>query len=124
MVFTKPIWIIAGALVLIAAASLTWSVRAQQAAGRHVPVPREVLAVYYGWYSTPSVSGRWGHWRQVDPARRTIENSRFYPADGPYDSRDPKEVDRQAAEAERAGITGWVYSWWGPGSNPDLALPG
>ena len=86
-------------------------------------VPRQVLAYYYGWWATPSVSGYWGHWQGVDTATHTIASTRWYPSDGPYDSHNPVEVEKQNTEAQAASITGWVYSWWGPGSFPDTNVP-
>jgi hypothetical protein len=70
-----------------------------------------------------SFSGHWGHWINVNAEQHKIENSRFHPADGPYDSQNPRLVDRQVAEAERAGITGWIYSSWGTGTETGQALP-
>ncbi len=87
-----------------------------------ITVPREVLAFYYGWYGTPSVSGSWRHWEHVDPVAHDIANTLHYPASGPYDSHDPAVVERQAQAAERAGITGLIVSWWGIGSFEDQGV--
>jgi hypothetical protein len=84
-----------------------------------VVVPREVLAFYYGWWGTPAVSGRWRHWEGVQPGSTVIASTLHYPEGGPYDSHDPAVVERQAAQAERAGITGFIYSWWGRGQFED-----
>lgn len=83
----------------------------------------QVLAFYYGWWGNPAVSGRWVHWKGVDPATERIENSRHFPAFGPYDSHDPAILDRQMALAQRAGITGFIASWWGQGSFEDRGMP-
>ena len=88
-----------------------------------VAVPRQVLAFYYGWYGTPQVSGQWRHWEQVRPDRHEIASTMHYPADGPYDSHDPAVIERQAAAAERAGLTGFIYSWWGRGQFEDAGVP-
>jgi hypothetical protein len=88
-----------------------------------VSVPRQVLAFYYGWWATPSVSGFWSHWVGVNTATHTIASTRWYPADGPYDSHSTTELEEQNTEAQTAGITGWVYSWWGPNSFTDNTVP-
>ncbi len=33
-------------------------------------MPKEVLAFYYGWYGNPEVSGKWNHWKEVDPVKK------------------------------------------------------
>lgn len=86
------------------------------------PMQHQVLAFYYGWWGTPSGSGDWVHWKGVDPAAEHIENSAHYPAGGAYDSHDPALLDRQAAEAQGAGITGFIASWWGQGSFEDKGI--
>jgi hypothetical protein len=83
----------------------------------------QVLAFYYGWWGNPAVSGRWVHWKGVDPAPERIENSTHFPAFGPYDSHDPAILDRQMALARGAGITGFIASWWGRGSFEDQGMP-
>jgi glycoprotein endo-alpha-1,2-mannosidase len=84
---------------------------------------RQVLAFYYGWYGNPVTSARWVHWKNADPAYQRIENSTDYPAYGAYDSHDPATVDRQAAAAHSAGVTGFIASWWGQGSFEDHGMP-
>jgi len=85
-------------------------------------VPRKVLAFYYPWYGTPEVSGRWMHYQGVDTERKTIANFTHYPSIGPFDSRDPKVVARHMELAKRAGIDGFIVSWWGKGSFSDRAM--
>ena len=82
---------------------------------------REILAVYYGWWGNPQVSGKWVHWKNVDPANARIENSAHFPALGAY-SHDPAVLDRQMALAQSAGITGFIASWWGQGSFEDQGM--
>jgi hypothetical protein len=89
--------------------------------GTHVP--REVLAFYYGWYASPQVSGVWYHWGNVDLVHQHIGTSAHYPVGGPYDSHDPQVVARQCELARQAGITGFIVSWWGPGSFEDRGIP-
>jgi hypothetical protein len=84
---------------------------------------REVLAVYYSWYGHPGTTGHWVHWKNVDPANDRIENSAHFPAFGAYDSHDPAIVERQMAMARGAAITGFISSWWGPGSFEDQGMP-
>jgi hypothetical protein len=86
-------------------------------------VPREVLAFYYGWYGNPQVTRQWRHWKNVDPVSKRIENMTDAPAYGAYDSHDPAVIDRQAEVARAAGITGFIASWWGPGSFEDRGMP-
>lgn len=89
-----------------------------------VPTPeKKVLAFYYPWYGTPSVTGRWVHWQGVDPHRRTIANSTHYPAIGPYDSHDRATIDRHARWCASAGIDGLIASWWRPNDFHDRAFP-
>lgn len=96
------------------------------------PLPRLVLAVYYPWYGTPDgPTGRWRHWnharvampqgrilgfhdprRQVAPGRLDL-GAPHYPEEGPYDSRDPQQIQRQLRAAAAAGLDGFAVSWWG-----------
>lgn len=78
---------------------------------------REVLAFYYPWY------GPTRHWGKVDVANHDIENSRHYPLGGAYDSHDPAVIARQIGEAQAHHVTGFIASWWGPGTYEDQAVP-
>ena len=84
--------------------------------------PGQVLAVYYGWYGNPATTGGWVHWDGVDPANERIGTSAHFPAFGAYDSHDPAIVDRQAAAAHAAGITGFIADWWGRDTFPDQGM--
>ena len=86
-------------------------------------IPREVLAVYYGWYGAPATSGHWVHWDGIDAASHHIGNSTDFPAYGAYDSHDPAIVERQTEVAQAAGITGFIADWWGQGSFEDRGMP-
>src|SRR5215472_8784093 len=77
---------------------------------------RQVLAFYYGWYGNPQVSHQWRQWGNVDLGKSWAENAADTPDYGAYDSHDPAIVDRQAEAARGSGITGFIASWWGPGS--------
>lgn len=81
-----------------------------------------VLALYYPWYATPTVSGHWTHQDGVDIAHKRIASHTHYPALGPYDSADPAVLDRHLAQAKAAGIDTLVCSWWGPGDMTDANL--
>ncbi len=91
---------------------------------------KRVLAFHYAWYGTPwGPNGRWQHWNHPYRPGAGLERSAhnpemilngrrhigtaLYPLDGVYDSQDPATVRRQLAEAERAGIDGFMISWWG-----------
>lgn len=100
---------------------------------------KRVLAFHYAWYGTPwGPNGRWQHWNHPFRPSEGLERSAYnpdiilhgrrhigtalYPMDGVYDSQDPATVARQLREAERAGIDGFMVSWWGLDhrSNPVL----
>ena len=84
--------------------------------------PREVLAFYYGWYGNPQTSGKWVHWKDVDPVHHTIGEATHYPVLGAYDSHDPSLIARHVSEAREAGITGFIVSWWGRGDFHDQGM--
>jgi glycoprotein endo-alpha-1,2-mannosidase len=86
-------------------------------------VSRQVLAAYYGWYGNPEVTGRWVHWEGVDLANGRIRNATDLPLMKAYDSHDRTVVERQAAWAHAAGITGFVADWWGQGNFTDQGMP-
>lgn len=86
------------------------------------PVTKRVLALYYPWYGTPGVSGRWMHQEGVDPAKKTMSDHTHYPVGGPYDSADPAVIERHLQEAKAAGIDTLVCSWWGPKDPTDKAI--
>ena len=66
-------------------------------------VTRPVLAFYYPWYKQST----WCSCSMSDlPSAK-------------YASSDTKTIDRQISEASRAGITGFIVSWWGKGSLED-----
>jgi hypothetical protein len=86
-------------------------------------VPKQVLAFYYGWYGNPDVSQRWVHWKNVDTAKKHIDESTHYPVLGPYDSHDPKIVDTHCRQAKDVGLTGFIVSWWAKGDFHDQGMP-
>ncbi len=86
-------------------------------------VPRQVLAFYYGWYGNPQTSGRWVHWKNVDEAKKNIDESTHFPRLGAYDSHDPKVVEQHCRWARDAGLTGFIATWWAQGDFHDQGLP-
>lgn len=77
----------------------------------------QVLAFYYTWYG-PNM-----HWEKVDAAHHDISAARHYPEMGAYNSLDPKIIAKQIAAARKAGVTGFICTWWGQGSYEDRAVP-
>jgi len=114
--------IVLGCIVLVL--SLSVGLRAADASERRsANVPREALAFYYGWYGNPQVSQRWYHWKNVDTAKKHIDESTHYPALGAYDSHDPKLIETHLREAKQAGLTGFIVSWWARGDFHDQGMP-
>ncbi len=89
---------------------------------RHEDVPRKVLAFYYTWYGTPEFDHGWAHWGEVNADSHDIAESTHYPEIGAYDSHDPAVIDRHIDQATRAGIDGFIATWWGRGSYTDRAF--
>lgn len=97
-------------------------------ASQRVRPEKLVLAFYYPWYMTVEKSGyctwNFGGYkyeeRDVDCAEN--RNTPRRPAGGLYDSFDPEVVRRHLDESRRAGIDGWIVSWWGQGHETDEAL--
>jgi hypothetical protein len=88
--------------------------------------PRRVMAFYYPWYGLPDGPGGDGrnvHWGRIDPDRHDIAKSEHWPALGPYDSHDPKIIDRHCTWAKEAGIDTLILSWWGHGNYTDRPVP-
>ena len=81
-----------------------------------------VAIFYYPWYGTPALNGSWLHWSQNGHTPPGSIYSAFYPADGPYSSSSPKEVNAQMAEIAAAGVNEVIVSWWGRGSPEDQRL--
>ena len=58
-----------------------------------------ILAYYYVWYGCPEHTDDW--------------ETADYPLLGYYDSGDPKIIKQHIAWAKKAGINGFIISWWG-----------
>jgi hypothetical protein len=82
-----------------------------------------VAIFYYPWYGTPTADGGWQHWNQNNHQPPADLYSRYYPAQGPYSSSDPRVVAQEMAQISAAGIDEVVISWWGRGSVEDQRLP-
>lgn len=85
-------------------------------------VPREVLAFYYTWYGTPDREGKWVHWGGENKTAHDIPESRHYPARGAYDSQDPALLESHILQAQAAGLTGFIATWWGQNGYEDRAF--
>lgn len=85
-------------------------------------VPRLVLAFYYGWYGTPSISGHWRYYGRVDLEKKKIASQAFYPLLGPYDSHDTLAIKKHMEWAREADIDGFIVSWWGKNDFTDTSL--
>jgi len=87
---------------------------------------RLVLAFYYPWYRTMESSGyctwNFGGFKYEDRDEQCEENrnSPHLPAGGLYDSLDPDVIRRHLDESRRAGIDGWIVSWWGIEDHTDV----
>ncbi|MFX1475136.1 MAG: hypothetical protein ACFFCO_06655 [Promethearchaeota archaeon] len=88
----------------------------------------DVLAFYYPWYGTPSVSGQWMHWDgaghnpdNIVEGRRDI-SAAHYPLIDVYDCTDKSTLQTHIQMAKAARIDGFVASWWGIGSFEDIAV--
>lgn len=85
-----------------------------------------VLAFYYPWYRTVESSGfcTWNFggfkYEERDDACRENMNSYHIPVGGLYDSLEPEVIRRHLDESRRAGIDGWIVSWWGIGDDTDV----
>lgn len=79
-----------------------------------------LLAFYYGWYGTKDVSGEWRHWNagganpdEKENGRRRIASAHF-PENDVYDSSNVETIRRHLSLAQKAGVNGFIVSWWGP----------
>jgi glycoprotein endo-alpha-1,2-mannosidase len=82
----------------------------------------DVTAFYYMWYGTPAHDGAWRHWNQLAHRPPNDLAATFYPARGPYSSRDPAVQASQMQELRSARIGVIAVSWWGQGGWDDQSL--
>ena len=86
---------------------------------------RLVLAFYYPWYMTVEHSGycTWNFggfkYDESDQVCEQNTNTPRLPAGGLYDSLSPATVKMHLQQSRRAGLDGWVVSWWGQGHQTD-----
>lgn len=99
------------------------TIQTERSAIRWSKVPKQALAFYYGWYGNPEVSKRWVHWKNVDVAKKHIDESTHFPVLGAYDTHDPKIVNTHCRQAKEAGLTGFVATWWRQNDFHDEGMP-
>jgi glycoprotein endo-alpha-1,2-mannosidase len=58
----------------------------------------------------------------VETANKRIASHTHYPLSGPYDSNDPKVIERHLRQTKAAGIDTLVCSWWGRQDPTDKAI--
>ena len=73
------------------------------------------FAFYYPWYGTLDMS----YWRHWPPDGKT--NITHHPLSGFYDSNNETLISEHIAMAKKAGIDGFIVSWWGINSFEDNA---
>jgi hypothetical protein len=96
--------------------SLVLALSALIANGQNSPrdqIPREVLAVYYPWYSVDRSGTNGMHWGIINAAAHDAGASPHYPALGVYNSMDTNLMKAHIELAKSNGITGFVVSWFG-----------
>lgn len=85
-----------------------------------------VLAFYYPWYHTVDYSGycTWNFgglkYEEKDALCAENKNAPHMPTAGLYDSLDPEVIRRHLDESRKAGIDGWIVSWWGIKHDTDV----
>ncbi|XP_028839379.1 glycoprotein endo-alpha-1,2-mannosidase [Denticeps clupeoides] len=101
-----------------------------------MPKPNYNLhAFYYTWYGSPTFDGKFIHWnhpllKHWDPkvAAGYPEGNHsppddiganFYPALGPYSSRDPSVIDHHMQQLRAAAVGVLAVSWYPPGMKDD-----
>ncbi|KAL2098518.1 hypothetical protein ACEWY4_004998 [Coilia grayii] len=102
---------------------------------KYPPPNYNVHAFYYVWYGNPQFDGKYIHWdhpvlphwdQKVAAAFPTGRHSppgdigaNFYPALGPYSSRDPAVIDAHMRQMRMAAIGVLAISWYPPGMSDD-----
>jgi glycoprotein endo-alpha-1,2-mannosidase len=86
------------------------------------PASTDVTAFFYLWYGTPAHDGAWRHWNQLAHQPPDDIAAAFYPARGPYSSRDAAVLAEQMQQLRLARIGVIAVSWWGQGSWEDKTL--
>ncbi|MGB9797636.1 MAG: glycoside hydrolase family 99-like domain-containing protein [bacterium] len=89
---------------------------------------KRVLAFYYPWYGTPSVSGNWVHWNEAGHNPEILLGDNLPDSattNHPlklYDSNDPEVIKKHLSLAKWARIDALIYSWWGMDDFTDRAF--
>ena len=94
---------------------------------------------YYAWYGNPEYDGKYVHWNHQylphwnpDIAKQYQKGyhsppddigSNFYPALGPYSSKDPKVIDEHMRQMRTAGVGVIALSWYPPGKADNEGIP-
>ena len=94
---------------------------------------------YYAWYGNPEHDGKYVHWNHrflphwnPDIAKRYRKGSHtppddigsnFYPALGPYSSKDPAVIADHMRQMRTAGVGVVVLSWYPPGKADNEGIP-
>jgi glycoprotein endo-alpha-1,2-mannosidase len=110
---------LAASLVLVAAAAAAPTLGPEP----RVPGTARTTIFYYPWWGTPAHDGEFVHWSQNGAAPPDRIASAFYPARGPYSSRDARILRAHMRDIRRAGVDQLATSWWGWGSLEDRQLP-
>jgi hypothetical protein len=92
------------------------------AAGAKTSTPVRTAIFYYPWYGNASLDGAYRKWDDRGHKPPADIATSFYPARGPYSSRDPVTLDAQMRDIARAGVDEIVVSWWGRQSPEDARL--
>jgi len=88
------------------------------------PEPSDrVAAFYYPWYGNIETDGSWVHWDQANNHPPTDIGADYYPLLDAYSAIDPDVVAQHFAWLREAGVGVIVSSWWGRGSNENIAVP-
>ncbi|MDR2897601.1 MAG: discoidin domain-containing protein [Spirochaetaceae bacterium] len=95
-------------------------IRSPEARERKEPL---VLVHYMPWFQAPPMDDGYGyHWHEgggvFDPYETLSDGraqiaSHYYPLTGPYDSRDIRVLEYQAALMKLSGIDGVIFDWYG-----------
>ena len=109
---------------------------------RDSPLPEpnyNIHIFYYAWYGNPEHDGKYVHWNHQylphwnpDIAKQYQKGyhsppddigSNFYPALGPYSSKDPKVIDEHMRQMRTAGVGVIALSWYPPGMADNEGIP-
>ena len=101
------------------ASGFDWIEAGRQLRRRHPNLSQHFAFEYYPWYRTTP----WRHWDQWDRQPPHDIAATSLPRLGPYDSLDPRVLERHARWIADSGVGAINVSWWGRGSHEDQAVP-